>query len=153
MTSFNYQHILLAADFSEDFNNVSRKAQSLAQRFNAKLSLIHVLDNIPMPDMPYGTVIKPDVDYGNDLLEQEKQRFSDFCQQLDIAEENRWLVWGIPKQAITQLAKQQNVDLIVTGSHGRHGLALLFGSTTDDIVHHAPCDVLAVNLKNQAATT
>jgi len=36
---------------------------------------------------------------------------------------------------------------IVVGSHGRHGLALLLGSTANDILHGAPCDVLAVRLK------
>ena len=38
-------------------------------------------------------------------------------------------------------------DLIVVGSHGRHGLALLLGSTANDVLHGAPCDVLAVHLK------
>ena len=46
----------------------------------------------------------------------------------------------------------QNVpaDLIVVGSHGRHGLALLLGSTANDVLHGAPCDVLAVRLKHPA---
>lgn len=47
-----------------------------------------------------------------------------------------------------RLAKEQRCDLIVVGSHGRHGLALLLGSTANDILHGAPCDVLAVRLKN-----
>ncbi|WP_313899138.1 universal stress protein [Leclercia adecarboxylata] len=46
-----------------------------------------------------------------------------------------------------RLAKKQGCDLIVVGSHGRHGLALLLGSTANDILHGAPCDVLAVRLK------
>lgn len=37
--------------------------------------------------------------------------------------------------------------MIVVGSHGRHGLALLLGSTANDVLHGAPCDVLAVSLK------
>ena len=43
-------------------------------------------------------------------------------------------------------AKEQTCDLIVVGSHGRHGLALLLGSTANDVLHGAPCDVLAVRL-------
>ena len=41
-------------------------------------------------------------------------------------------------------------DLIVVGSHGRHGLALLLGSTANDVLHGAPCDVLAVRLQKKA---
>ncbi|MEO1899758.1 MAG: universal stress protein, partial [Methylococcales bacterium] len=39
-------------------------------------------------------------------------------------------------------------DLIVVGSHGRHGLALLLGSTANGVLHHAVCDVLAVRLSD-----
>ena len=60
---------------------------------------------------------------------------------------NQWLLWGIPKQEIINVAEQQQVDLIVVGSHGRHGLALLLGSTANSILHTAKCDVLAVRLK------
>ncbi len=45
------------------------------------------------------------------------------------------------------MAKEHDCDLIVVGSHGRHGLALLLGSTANDVLHGAPCDVLAVSLK------
>ncbi len=48
-----------------------------------------------------------------------------------------------------QFAKQDNIDLIVVGSHGRHGLALLLGSTANGVLHGANCDVLAVRVKEQ----
>jgi universal stress protein A len=67
---------------------------------------------------------------------------------LAIDDNNQWLVWGVPKEEITQIAQQENVDLIVVGSHGRHGFALLLGSTANSILHHAHCDVLAVRLPN-----
>jgi universal stress protein A len=56
------------------------------------------------------------------------------------------LTYGQPRQEIHGLAKEQHCDLIVVGSHGRHGLALLLGSTANDILHGASCDVLAVRL-------
>jgi len=49
------------------------------------------------------------------------------------------------------MAKEQGCDLIVVGSHGRHGLALLLGSTSNDLLHGAPCDTLAVALKKDKA--
>lgn len=53
---------------------------------------------------------------------------------------------GSPKLEIVRVAEERQVDLIVVGSHGRHGLALLLGSTANGVLHHAKCDVLAVRL-------
>jgi universal stress protein A len=144
----SYQHILLAVDYSEQGDVVAGKAQELAKKYQAKLSIIHVLDNISMPDTTYGTVIPLDQDSGYGLLETEKNRLMQVGDQLGVAQANRWLIWGSPKQEIVPLAEQQQVDLIVIGSHGRHGLALLLGSTANSVLHHARCDVMAVRLLN-----
>jgi universal stress protein A len=141
-----YQHILLAVDFSEHSDTVARKAKNLAEKYQAKLSVIHVLDNIPMPDTTYGTVIPLDEDSGNDLLEVEKVRLMQIVNQLAVARANLWMVWGSPKQEICLLAEREQVDLIVVGSHGRHGLSLLLGSTANSVLHYARCDVMAIRL-------
>ncbi|MEK6596308.1 MAG: universal stress protein, partial [Pseudomonadota bacterium] len=44
-------------------------------------------------------------------------------------------------------AAQERIDLIVVGSHGRHGLAVLMGSTAKGVLYQTGCDVLAVHLK------
>ncbi|QOJ22560.1 MAG: universal stress protein [Gammaproteobacteria bacterium] len=142
----HYQNILLAIDFSDQGHYVAQKAQSLAQQFNAQLHLIHVLDNIPMPDTPYGTVIPLDEDSPDDLLQTEKNKLTRIGNQLGIAPARRWLIWGEPQQEIIRLAEQEKIDLIVVGSHGRHGLAVLMGSTAKGVLYHAKCDVLAVHL-------
>ncbi len=144
-----YQHILLAIDFSDHGNEVSSKAKSLAMSNQADLSIVHVLDNIPMPDTSYGTVISLTEDSDNALLEIEKTKFNEIADRLGVAQANRWLIWGAPKQEITQLAGQINADMIVVGSHGRHGLALLLGSTANAVLHYARCDVLAVRLQDE----
>jgi universal stress protein A len=41
------------------------------------------------------------------------------------------------------------MDLVVVGSHGRHGLSLLLGSTANGVLHGAGCDVLAVRVGKQ----
>jgi universal stress protein A len=145
----DYKHILLAIDYSPHSDYVAEKAKSLATYYRAKLSVIHVLDNIPMPDTNYGTVISLTENTGYDLLEAEKNKLLIFGKRHAINETNQWLVWGIPNQEICSCARQQNVDLIVIGSHGRHGLELLLGSTANSILHHADCDVLAVRLLNK----
>jgi universal stress protein A len=142
----DYRHILLAADFSEHGEYVARKSRSLADSYQAKLSIIHVLDNIPMPDTSYGTVIPLDKDSCYDQLEAEKAKLSHLCDRFHVNPSDRWLIWGAPKQEIVLLAERLAVDLIVVGSHGRHGLALLLGSTANGVLHHAKCDVMAIRL-------
>ena len=144
-----YQHILLAVDFSNNTDFVINKTREIASLNRANISIVHVLDNIPMPDTSYGTVIALNDEADNALLKQEKENLNAIGDRLNVPENQRWLIWGSPKEEICALAEQENVDLIIVGSHGRHGLALLLGSTANDVLHHAPCDVLAVRLKNE----
>jgi len=144
----SYKHILLTLDYSEYGDYVLQKGQRLAKSFGAKLSLVHVLDNIPMPQVAYGTIISVAEQTGNALLEAENAKFIQVADKLGIAQDSRWMVWGNPKQEITHIAEQENVDLVVVGSHGRHGLALLLGSTANAVLHYAKCDVLAVRLQD-----
>jgi len=55
----------------------------------------------------------------------------------------------MPDSEIHRLAKDQGLDLIVVGSHGRHGLSLLLGSTSTGVLHGAKCDVLAVRIQKE----
>jgi universal stress protein A len=142
----DYKHILLAVNYSAQNDYVANKAKSLADTYQAKLSIIHVLDNIPMPDTNYGSVIPLNENSNYDLLEAEKNKLMVLGKRLAVSEDNQWLVWGVPKEEIIEIAIQQHIDLIVIGSHGRHGLALLLGSTANSILHHTNCDVLAVRL-------
>jgi universal stress protein A len=77
-----------------------------------------------------------------------KKRLQKTAENLAIAENNQWLELGSPKLEIVRIAEENDVDLIVVGSHGRHGFALLLGSTANGVLHHATCDVLAVRLHN-----
>ena len=60
---------------------------------------------------------------------------------------NRHLLMGRPETEIHNVAEEIGADLIVVGSHGRHGLALIFGSTANGVLHGATCDVLAVRVR------
>ena len=144
-----YKHILLAVDFSANTENIVACAVEMVKQTSAKLSLVHILDNIPMPDTSYGAIISLGDESDNSLLEQEKTKLNALGEKLSVPENQRWLIWGTPKDEITTLAAQESVDLIVIGSHARHGLALLLGSTASGVLHHAPCDVLAVRLPHE----
>ncbi len=142
-----YRHILLAADFSTHGDCVADRAVDLSQRYQSELSVIHVVDNLPIADSIYGPVIPFSEDFTSELIETSKSRLAEFAEKFSIPADHCWLEIGSPKLEIIRIAEANNIDLIVVGSHGRHGLELLLGSTANSILHHAICDVLAVRLK------
>lgn len=143
----NYQHILLAADFSEHGEAVAQKAHYLATKYNAKLSVIHIVDYLPITDAAYGPVIPFDLDLNEELMNTAKKRLADMAKKLSIPADRQFLEMGSTAIEIVETAEEQHADLIVVGSHGRHGLALLLGSTANGVLHHAKCDVLAVRIQ------
>jgi len=143
----NYQHILLAADFSEHGEVVAKKAHYLATKYNAKLSIIHIVDYLPITDAAYGPVIPFDLDLNEELMNTAKKRLADIAKKLEIPADRQFLEMGSTALEIVETAEEQHADLIVVGSHGRHGFALLLGSTANGVLHHAKCDVLAVRLQ------
>lgn len=141
----SYTHLLVAVDLTEECDPVIKRAMALAQPTGAKVSLVHIVE--PMA-MAFGG------DVPMDLSMLQQQQFDQAKARLDrlfdkypgIGRGDSHLKYGQPRQEIHDLATQQGCDLIVVGSHGRHGLALLLGSTANDVLHGAPCDVLAVRL-------
>ncbi|MDD4915614.1 MAG: universal stress protein [Methylococcales bacterium] len=143
----NYKHILLAVDFSDHGIEVASRAGQLAELNHAQLTVVHVVENLPITEATYGP-IPFDVDFTQTLLDDAKTRLAKVAAGLNVPEERRLLEMGSPKLEIVRVADENQIDLIVLGSHGRHGLALLLGSTANGVLHHANCDVLAVRLKN-----
>jgi universal stress protein A len=56
---------------------------------------------------------------------------------------------GLVKAEIFSLVDEVAADLIVVGTHGRHGVGLLLGSTATSVIHGTPCDVLSVRVANE----
>ena len=79
-------------------------------------------------------------------MEAGKRQLSQLSEKLDIPADNQWLEFGNPVHDIVRMAEEQQIDLIIIGSHGRHGIRRLLGSTANGVLHHATCDVLAVRL-------
>jgi universal stress protein A len=142
-----YKHILIAADFSDHGHEVSKVAKQLAEQNQAKLSAIHVFENIPIAEPMYEPMTF-DADITDELMKNAQISLRKFADELLIPEERQWFELGSPKSEIVRVAEEHQVDLIVVGSHGRHGLSLLLGSTSNGVLHHAKCDVLAVRLKD-----
>jgi len=143
-----YTHILLAADFNQESDMAVKRAKALAETFNAQLSIVHVLEPI---SIAYGGEFPVDLgDLHKELEKQAQTQLTELADRLGVAKEHQFLEVGITEKEILRVAQAQKVDLIVIGSHGRHGLALLLGSTANAVLHHADIDVLAVRVGKKA---
>jgi universal stress protein A len=143
--SSNYSHILLATDLLDDSDKVADKAKRLADLEQAKLSAIHVVENLPLY---FGDeLVLPDTEaIERQLVERSEKRMTALCDRLGIPAAQGYVQLGVTKQEITEFAEENGVDLIVVGSHSRHGLEHLLGSTARAVVNSARCDVLAVRV-------
>ena len=144
----DYQHILIAVDFSSHTEEVCSKAQALAERNNAKLSICHIVEDFPLTDFAYEPMISVDIDMREALLEAGKKQLTKLAEEMGIPAPQQWVECGSPGHNLVRIADENQVDLIVVGSHGRHGIKMLLGSTANAVLHHAHCDVLAVRLKD-----
>ena len=144
----NYRKILLATDFSEFSGPVADRAMALAHGFGAELGLIHVFEPLPIFDSGYAELLPLELEFTEQIQARAQERMEELAGQLSIPKAMQWLEMGSPKAEIVRVADEQNVDLIVMGTHGRHGIGVLLGSTAAGVMHHASCDVLTVRLKN-----
>ncbi len=137
-----YKHILFATDLSDDMGYIITKVQGIRGYTGAKLSLIHVVE--PMPGYSYAYLGIEDIE--GQLIEEAKNALTKLGSQLSVSSKDQWIEVGPTKSKILGVAENIKADLIVCGSHGRHGLSLLLGSTANAILHGAKCDVLTVRL-------
>ena len=140
-----YKNILVAVDYSNDAGKVLAKALELAKASSASLNIVHVVEPIDVSG-PYDLApILP-----QELDKQLEQRAQDFLQKLleqhHATDVPAIVKVGSIKNELFYLANELNVDLIVMGTHGRHGVALILGSTATSVLHGTPCDVLAVRI-------
>ena len=143
-----YSRVLVAVDLTEECRLVAEHAQQIAAMNEAELHLIHVIEPI---NLSYGGDIPIDVTTVQESITEQTQAYiNNFSQQYQINPNNQHLVFGRPEREIHRFADEHDIDLIVVGSHGRHGLALLFGSTANGVLHGAPCDILAVRVGEES---
>ncbi|MGD9152248.1 MAG: universal stress protein [Gammaproteobacteria bacterium] len=141
-----YKHILLATDFSEGTAHILDEGCELAKQMGAKISLLHVVE--PLPGYGYAFIGSAEIEL--QLVDESKKQLAKLGKKYSIDTKNQFVEIGPPKAEITRVAEEQGVDLIIVGSHGRHGFVEnLLGSTANAVVHHAKCDVLTVKIKER----
>ena len=146
-----YKRILLAVDLTDESNRVAARAVAIAKCFNAELHVVHVIEPL---SLAYGGDIPMDLSSVQEQIhEQAKSHLAEFAASIGVPTERQYLIFGRPEAEIHRLADEQRVDVIVVGSHGRHGLALLLGSTANGVLHGAKTDVLAVRVGSDVKET
>ena len=135
--------ILVALDGSPNARKVLRGARELAERLDARLILFHAVSlPVGLPAQAYA--VAP-AEVGPLMLETARRDLESYAGDLPpgLLASVR-LEFGAPWQAICETAKDENVDLIVVGSHGYGGLDRLLGTTAAKVVNHADRSVLVV---------
>ncbi|MCQ3830646.1 universal stress protein [Microbulbifer elongatus] len=139
-----YKNILVGLDLSVESSQVLARASDIAACSGAQMSLAHIIEPLTFA---YGGDIPMDLSEVQEQLQnQAREQLRKASRGLNIPEERQYVVLGQPATEIHRLAEESGCDLIVIGSHGRHGLALLLGSTANGVLHGAGCDVLAVRV-------
>ena len=139
-----YQHILVATDFSDQAGRAVDAAKELAKHFDARVCLLHVVDPARYArDLLPGTYSEVE----KRLADASRERLVELAKEaLEGVTVDVIAVTGdAVAAAIAEQATASQVDLCIVGTHGRTGLdRMLIGSVAEAVVRLAPCDVLTV---------
>ena len=141
------KNILVATDFSQPSDAAFSYGRALARTFNATLHVVHVVGHIS--SLIYGaeaySVSIPELQ--EEIETAARKQMADLVVDSDGSPLMRpvLLTSDAPAVAIVDYAGREHIDLIVTGTNGRGGMAhLLMGSVAERVVRTAPCPVLTV---------
>ena len=136
-----YRHVLLTTDFTDSGIKCLKKAQAITQDYSAKLSVLHVVEPLPAYAMSYmGTL-----NLEEEMMTQAQASLETLMKTITVTDARGLIELGSVKSTILKVAEDKAVDLIIIGSHGRHGLERLLGSTAAAVLQGAKCDVLVVH--------
>jgi universal stress protein A len=148
-----YKTIIVAVDNDTTSEQVCECAHALAQACDATITLIHVIEPLYPVAMPGAIGVVPVSPGPTD--EEHQQRIKESGEQIAALKEKlgvravdyRVIESAWTREAIHNVVHEVDADLIVVGSHGRHGLSLFFDrSTARELLKDAPCDLLAVRI-------
>ena len=141
-----YDDILLPTDGSEGIAAAATHAETLADRFDATVHVLSVVDTRNRFESPTGGLSM------EAWTEAERDRAEHAVENAvallgDEPSVETAIVEGVPKTAITDYVEDEGVDMVVMGTHGRTGLDHYFiGSVTEKVVRRSPVPVVTVRL-------
>jgi universal stress protein A len=143
--SLQLTSMLVPIDFSDGSVKALSYAAALAEQFNARLTLLYVIEPMPTPDFEVGFPFMIDKDQ---VAVSCKKKLSQLAAEHSIEPklvEKVLVREGRPFHEITEVARSLKMDVIVIATHGYTGLNhVLMGSVAERVVRHAPCPVLVV---------
>lgn len=134
-----YENVLVPTDGSEPAANAARQAYEIAERFDATLHSLFVIDvdeNTPL-NLSAEPVVEGLRKEGERLTAEVAEDAPDGVETVTAIEQ------GSPDERILEYADSEGIDVIVMGTHGRRGLdRYLIGSVTEKVLRQADCSVL-----------
>jgi universal stress protein A len=148
----HYKHIIAAVDLTDESVDVLAKARELANDNQAKLSLITVIKpiNYAYAGLDTASLTSVSANFEEEARDFTTTKFNLMADDIKVDHQSIHICFGSPSQTIKEQSEHLDVDLIVIGSHSRHGLGRLIGSTANGVLHGAKCDVLAVRLSHES---
>lgn len=140
-----FDHILLPTDFSACADHALTHAAEVADRFEARLHILHVVNELD-PDW-YGITDAQEraVKLRAQIREAAQQRLHAMAPDRDIETTVSLQLSFDVADSIREYVDEREIDLVVMGTHGRKGLdRLMLGNVADKMVRHAPCPVMTV---------
>lgn len=142
-----FKHILIPVDGSETAQKAAEQAAALAKAFGSAATVIYVIDPYPFTglgsDFAYGQAEY--LSAATAEAEQAIRAASEALQQAGVTPQTRVVEEHATWRGIIDAARTTGADLIVMGSHGRHGLEkLVLGSVAQRVLSHAHLPVFVV---------
>src|SRR5574340_179222 len=136
--------ILIAHDGSKPSETALKKAFEIAEKFGSSVTVISVVPELYLTELMEVNRIR----ILETLTEEAKNtmdRIKTKTKTIGLKPVKTMVKQGDPATEVLEAAKKIKADLIVTGSHGRHGAQkFLLGSVSSKIVDNSPCAVLVV---------
>jgi universal stress protein A len=140
--------ILWPTDFSDNSKTSQLYANELAQQFSAELHIIHVIVDPAYVVSPMGVGYIPD-SYQADVRERSDKELADLFTESEGLNIVRKTIDGMAADSITQYALDNDINMIVMGTHGYSGISrMLMGSVAEKVVRSASCPVLTVHAED-----
>ena len=144
-------HILVPIDFSSDSEVAIDMAISLAKKLGSRITLLHAIHEVYIGVGEMAAALPPS--YIEDIEAEVEREMQGYVNKVVEAGLNgdSVVVHGVPFQSILDAAEDQNIDLIVMGTHGRTGLKhVLLGSVAEKVIRLARCPVLVSRSASEA---
>ena len=140
--------ILISLDLTDEADDVLSAAMAQAKAVDSRqVDLVTVVKPVAYSyagfDSGSASVL---AGLDNHLREHAEGVMKEKAAKYDIDPDRIHIKMGHPATEIRTVAEELQTDLIVMGTHGRHGLGRLLGSTANAVLHGVPCNVLVVRI-------